>query len=343
MNNRLSTSRLRSAVGREAHGGQILLMSALFLTVMVGAVGLSVDLGFAFSQRRAMQNAADAGALAGAHIVAKSTDSAPLSAKEAVEAVVRQNAMGGSTIGAIICDYVDDAGGSLGGCGGVVPAGASGVRVAVEEVHPTFFIQVVPGAPNTVTTSADASAHIKTLGAPSDGPFLPCGVNTMLASGGRLDLAIKVGGVWAINPAAVGQTFKIHGPKIEKCDAKSERYKGLADVDVNRNKTTQDWFMYEEGTSAGLIENDVEGPNGCKAGEVIQNCVVFLPIVIPGELDNTRQFVAIFFAPFYVTWPKSNEHNGKLLDDYIISGRGQAGHWGWYRDYQGPITIRLTE
>lgn len=68
-------------------------MFGIFLTVMIGALGLSMDLGMAFAHRRSMQNAADSGALAGARIVAKSTVLAPLSAQADVEAVVRDNAM----------------------------------------------------------------------------------------------------------------------------------------------------------------------------------------------------------------------------------------------------------
>ena len=41
----------------------------------------------------------------------------------------------------------------------------------------------------------------------------------------------------------------------------------------------------------------------------------FLPIVIndPPEAGNNRELWAITFAPFYITAPKSNEHEGKLL------------------------------
>ena len=55
-----------------AHRGQILIMFAFMLVALLGALGLSVDLGMAFSQRRTMQSAADAGAYAGAWAVLKS-------------------------------------------------------------------------------------------------------------------------------------------------------------------------------------------------------------------------------------------------------------------------------
>lgn len=345
MTDRRLPNRLRAAVGRKAHSGQILVLSALFFTVMIGALGLAVDLGFAFSQKRSMQNAADAGALTGAQLVAKSTN--PVQAE--VEAIVRQNAMKGGTIGAITCYYVKDAGRSEVGCGGTVPADATGVEVKVTESHPTFFIQAVPGAPTTVTTSADARANVKTLGMPQDGPFIVCGIKTKVVATGNttMDVMIPSGSSWIIDPAAVDRTFEIHGPTIATCREQGPSdFKGLGEGAANKSLSAPGWFTYKTGASAGLIENDVDGPNGCKANQVINNCVVFLPIAVkvspdPDESEKKRWVVG--FAPFYVTNPKSNEHHGKLLANYVVYGRGQSGALGWNRNYTGPITIRLTE
>jgi Flp pilus assembly protein TadG len=325
--------------------GQILVMFAIFLIGMLGMLGLCTDLGVAFMQRRTVQAAADAGALAGTRIVAKSTASRPLAARADVEAVVVANMSAVGSIGSIDCSYVNDNGQPITDCAAIVPAGASGVRVKVTELHPTYFIQVVPGAPSSVSTNGSARANIKMLGYPTDGPFLPCGVDTRLASGGRLSMLIKEGGEWVINPDAVGETFEIHGPRVEKCDAKAERYKGLADVDVNRDRSASGWFMYKEGDSAGMISQDVEGLDGCKAGQEVVDCVVFLPIAVndPAESGNDRQLWVVAFSPFYVTAPKANEHHGKLISDYMVYGRGQDGNWGWTPEFEGPITIRLTE
>src|SRR6476619_678718 len=213
-----------------ASRGQILIMFALMLTALLGAVGLSVDLGMPFSERRTMQSAADAGALAGTRVVAKSQQASPVSAWSEVQAVVNTNKMKVGTITSIDCNYVTDDGTLINPCTATVPANATGVQVTVTENHPTYFMRVVPGGPNSVTTSALARANVKKLGAPTDGPYLPCGVNTKLASGGTLSIMQKVDGNWQINPAAVGKVFNIHGPQIEKCKAESSRYKGLADV-----------------------------------------------------------------------------------------------------------------
>jgi Flp pilus assembly protein TadG len=339
---RTRTILTRDSLDEAAARGQVILMFALFLTVMIGVLGLAVDVGFAVSQRRSMQNAADAGALAGTHVVVKSPTG---SAQAAVVDVVNKNAMNGGTIGTITCVYVNDAGTELSSCNATVHPSATGVRVTVQETHPTFFIRVVPGVGDTVNTSAVAKANVKKLGMPTDGPYIPCGIDSKLASGGTMDLVVKVGGVWKINSAAIGKDFLIHAPQPEDCETKSSRWKGLADTDYNRGKTAPNWFHYKEGDAAGTISVDVAGPDGCKAGQEVVNCVVFLPIGVPDppEPGNNKEIYVVAFAPFYITAPKSNEHWGRLLTDYIVFTKGDTGDYGWSQDYEGPITIRLTE
>ena len=98
---------------------------------MVGVLALSIDLGVSFAERRAMQNAADAGALAGARIVSKSTPSSPLSAQGDVATVADLNKMRIGSIDQVSCSYVNDSNAALGDCGGAVPSGATGVTVTV--------------------------------------------------------------------------------------------------------------------------------------------------------------------------------------------------------------------
>ena len=51
--------------------GQVIVLFALVLTVVVFAAGLVIDGGLGLAQRRATQNASDFGALAGARIIAE--------------------------------------------------------------------------------------------------------------------------------------------------------------------------------------------------------------------------------------------------------------------------------
>ena len=84
-------------------------MFALFLTGMLGMRGLATDLGMSFAERRSMQNAADAGALAGVRVIVKTTTSAPLSAQSEVQTVTSANKMSLGTITGTTCIYINDA------------------------------------------------------------------------------------------------------------------------------------------------------------------------------------------------------------------------------------------
>jgi Flp pilus assembly protein TadG len=325
-----------------AQPGQILVMFAFMLVALLGALGLSIDLGVAFSQRRTMQAAADAGAYAGARIVAKSNPSAPLSAGADVAAVVNANQMNMGSITSITCTYVDDAGSSMGSCAGAVPSGATGVRVAVSETHDTLFIRVVPGGPDTVSTSASAGAGVRRVTGFSDGPFLPCAEDARLVSGGRMDIWDQANN--RLNPDAVGKAFKIHGPQIETCGIHPSAYKGLADQNSNVGRGVGEFYYFDTGDKAGPARFDVRGVDGCAAGFVPEDCVMFLPIITdkdqPLHSSDHRAWV-VALIPFYITEPRANEHYGTPLADYVVGG--EDGETGWNPSWNGAVTIRMTE
>jgi Flp pilus assembly protein TadG len=334
----------RSETQGRASKGQILILFAFFLTAMVGVLALAVDLGVSFTERRAMQNSADAAALAGARIVAKAASTSGLTALPNVTTVANQNKMNIGTLGAISCSYVNDSDGEVGSCSGTPPASATGVKVTVTETHPTFFIRAVPGGPKTVQVSATATAHVlKPTGGFSDGPFIVCGSvdpnNKSLPS-----ILIQSGGKWVINPSAINKTYLIHGPQINDCAAKADRFKGLADQDDNSGKSANDWFGYDTGVKAGPTRTDVDGINGCQKGQAADNCVIILPVAIdnPPEQGNSKSVWVVAFVPFFVKETGANTHTGTVLSNYIVYAKGQTGAPGWTPGYTGPIVIRLT-
>ena len=50
----------------DGESGQILVLTALMLPVLIGAMALAIDAGEAYDYRKSMQTAADGAALAGA-------------------------------------------------------------------------------------------------------------------------------------------------------------------------------------------------------------------------------------------------------------------------------------
>ncbi|MCH8920849.1 MAG: hypothetical protein IIA23_09145 [Chloroflexi bacterium] len=117
--------------------GQILMLVALLATAMLGLVGLVVDTGLAYAERRQAQNAADNAALAGTRILFEggSTSDAIAAAFEYADENGFDNSSGSSTVTVNIPpasgEHVSD---------------PDYVEVIVSEEPTTFFIHVlIPG------------------------------------------------------------------------------------------------------------------------------------------------------------------------------------------------------
>src|SRR2546430_7621743 len=61
---------------RYGERGQVLVMAALMMTALLGMLGLVIDVGNAYAQRRFMQNGADAAAVAAARYMATNRSTA---------------------------------------------------------------------------------------------------------------------------------------------------------------------------------------------------------------------------------------------------------------------------
>ena len=124
--------------GFQEERGQILLLAALLLTVFIGLVGLAVDAGFLYAQRRQAQNGADAAALAGAQRL-------------------WEGGSQGQAIAAAFSYAHDNGYGASQTQVNLLPgAEPTAVEVIVEEQPTSFFIHVlIPGA-NTVRARAVA-------------------------------------------------------------------------------------------------------------------------------------------------------------------------------------------
>lgn len=116
--------------------GDSLILVALSLLVLLGLLALAIDVGFAYSERRHMQNAADAGALAGAAVMMTGGTDAEILA--AVDEYVRRN-----TAQTFEAHYTieNNPVGVVGG--GSVPNDATGIQVRAVVDFPTFLAYLV--------------------------------------------------------------------------------------------------------------------------------------------------------------------------------------------------------
>ena len=169
-------------VGDRAQG-QILVLFAGSLLFLIVLVGLVIDGGNAFLNRRDAQNTADLASLAGTKVVADLyvRGSSPITAYDAVDKSVRGNNCDGATAPTPCtwtADYVDLSGTSLASITAAtsMPTGTFGVSVHVNRQPRTFFLGLPPmsmTAWNVNTTATAMTFESKSL-APQ-GALLPIG------------------------------------------------------------------------------------------------------------------------------------------------------------------------
>lgn len=361
-------SRQMPCVSRwRAHPGQMLIILAVAMVAMIGMLGLATDLGYLFVQKRTLQNAGDAGALAGAQQITKwdedqGTYTNGLSIQEAVESVVAKNKVGADAPELVSCHYVNKSAQDLGECGksksSGPPAGASGVRVAVRETHSTFFIRIVPHGPTTASTSTEAIAQAYKAAPPVDiaggGPFIVCGVSgddddtgkDKDKDNGGSNLPPILNADHSLNDAAIGHTYVVHAPQLNRCGA-GDSFKGLADD--NRGHTIPGMWDGNNGTRAGPTRSAVSGIGGCKNNaEDPFNCIMILPIADSGSgVGNKLYFHVVNVAAFYISSCGANCHQGTLIGTYTL-GPGESGDPPqptdpWVVGEDGFLIIRLVK
>ena len=150
--------------------GQALVLFALLLTGLLLGTALVVDLGNAWAQQRATQNAADSAAEAGTVVIVQylagstvppTTGSCPLTPQPANQwDLAVCNAVYGSALAGGIsltaAKYTDYAGSPIGDVGAGFPAGAQGIRTYGSRTFGTSFARVA--GINSMTTNAQATA-----------------------------------------------------------------------------------------------------------------------------------------------------------------------------------------
>ncbi len=365
-----------------ASRGQVLIMFALFLTVMMGILGLAVDLGYAFSQRRTVQNAADLAAVAGTRTVIRYKAGDSTAALTDVQNLVSANHMNNTVTELESCSYLDQSAVEVGDCSLTVPANATGVYVSVSETHPTFFIKVVPGAPAFVTTRADASAQTERLDlAGMDAPFVLCGYDTKYAnrdvSPAEIDEMDILLSDYVVNPDALGKEFRLSGSSkndvsrsacnVPATDAYMNSWRGLSDKVANEGKRIvlppgtnyAEWWNPKIGspsTNVSTLINKVSGIEGCveltnpktiSSDNPSDECVMLLPIATHYE-SSVRRFKVTKVMAFRVRKDTSNSSTywGTLLDDYLVYGASVPRGIDlapWCRDCGSVVVIRLDE
>lgn len=284
--------------------GISLVVVAISLVALVMLAALAVDGGNAYANRRHMQNAADAAAMAGARELAQQrwADSPDVSAiASAVGTTAEAN---GADAASLSCWLVDADGTELPGgspvdvCGtpgaswATVGTGADGVRVRTAHDQASFFARV--GGIDSFSASARATATMQPLVAPGGTvPFLVCSQQS--SPGG---VPLSGGDTITISPAAVGQLYELQGAQIERCGAPSDAGKGLAG---SRTPEIGQWMDITTGNrfdaeTAATVLGLTPCPNPITSNTDLSGCALVLPIVnaARGTGSGTELYVVNF-------------------------------------------------
>lgn len=158
--------------GRSDERGQILLIVASGMFVFIALVGLVIDTGVGFRERRALQNASDLSAMAGTKVVADHYLDGGRTGSQ-VYLAIESNLAANGCVAADGCTWtaeyvrpdpvVTGAEVDLGDVvnGGSIPLNAQGVHVAVATSPETFFMRAV-GIPE-IDVEAGATAMTSSL------------------------------------------------------------------------------------------------------------------------------------------------------------------------------------
>jgi Putative Flp pilus-assembly TadE/G-like len=175
----------RQSTTPQRERGQMIALFALTSTVIILAVGLVIDGGYALAQRRGSQNASDFAALAGARIVALwvSGDTANGNDANVQAAITKSIAANGGTAltftspnGPVYIKPDGTPNGFVGTItGGVIPAGTAGVSVGSNRSWTPFFLGIIGVNNWTASTVATAKGGYSLSGPPGD--VFPAGVS----------------------------------------------------------------------------------------------------------------------------------------------------------------------
>ena len=176
--------------GREAAGGQVIVIFAVSLIVLMGLAGLAFDIGRFYSEKRFLQNAADSGALAVANALIRGESAADAEAEG--RDVLARNLAGSpsgtmATVATVPQYETGHAGDELYLTSGILIDSSGNVRVAVKsDVGYTFGRVVglgsaVVGGQARVATKGDllpiAVRHYINAPGPFAGAVAPCDGN----------------------------------------------------------------------------------------------------------------------------------------------------------------------
>jgi Putative Flp pilus-assembly TadE/G-like len=156
---------VNTATNRNRQAGQALYLTAMSLVVVIGFLGLGIDLGALRYEKRLQQTAADAAAIAGASNICTTTGCGITTAAQAAATANGFTDTAGGHVSdcestaavGTVCVQVNSVETTGGPQGGPHVGNPNYVEVLVAAVHPTYFMRIFGVTKETVTARAVAT------------------------------------------------------------------------------------------------------------------------------------------------------------------------------------------
>lgn len=278
---------------RKDERGATLVLIALSTVGLVALAGLALDGGRVYSERRQMQNAADAASMAATRQLDRYLTGASSDAR-LIETAAKDTAEdNGADRSVVTCQLVQFDRTVIGACpttATMAPAAqavAAGVKVGTSATKDTFFMKAVGST--SFTATANAIAQIGRPGGTYIAPFLVCAT-----APGHVP-AILVPDVngpegFSVNAAAIGSTYVIYGNEIKSggrdCGNDSSSFRGNVCADKNKCDSPSysipgDWDA-DTGNENGPTLRLVNSGSVCDPTFTV-GCVLVLPLCPRGN------------------------------------------------------------
>ncbi len=180
----------------QRRSGQVVVLVALGLIVLIAMVGMAVDGGNLYLQKRNMQNAADAGAFAGARVLG-SGNTSDRSIRYEIEKYAYYNHVT-QTSQNVTAYYTDTSGTRISplnnGQASLTPSNATGIEVVTSITFPTYFIAIL--RINSLYASATAAAKARSVVGPNNNGYAIFAKKSTASASKVIDWS---GGNWQIN------------------------------------------------------------------------------------------------------------------------------------------------
>ncbi|MEO6058562.1 MAG: pilus assembly protein TadG-related protein [Candidatus Limnocylindria bacterium] len=260
---------------RQVPHGQVLILVALVIVLLLAFAGIAVDFGRQNAEQRHVQTAADAGALAACRaLIDGETDNAAAAAARTIAEVNLEGSPAGATASIAPDDarvYDDGRTGDPAYLRSGIIVSSTSVRVAIASTMETALARVV----GVLTLDTGGRARCQLQGGPvipivarryenSPGPgagFVDFTATAATSGNGQLD-AFSVLGYDGRTPASEGEpglTFALYGPNSKASNDAS--FRGFVALDIRNFQNTTS-RVYYNGVTPGTSQNTLKDKEG---------------------------------------------------------------------------------